>query len=340
MKLLYRSFFVALVLLLSLAGVAAAESRGFGARALGMGGAFTAVADDATAAYWNPAGLSQVRYVSVTPSLGLKGDPKEALDGLDLYDQSQLPALTTEDAALDGMVGLNLNGLGFNAMAYSDYQVVENAGVTVAAANGTLAAAMTLAREFTDVLALGTNVKYLHSEDLQLYNDTNDATVPERNYVEKAGADGLAFDVGALLKLGKTIRAGAVLRNLGPDLEFSGNRRNYVNREITAYEYSEELPTSLSLGVAVNPPLTGLLVAADVERNFASDENIYRIGVEQTIFNTVKLRAGVGKSSLDDELALSAGVGLQVGPVLMDVAVVGDNHNGVDMGYLSAGFQL
>ncbi len=33
---------------------------GFGARAMGMGGAFIAVADDATAASWNPAGLSQM----------------------------------------------------------------------------------------------------------------------------------------------------------------------------------------------------------------------------------------------------------------------------------------
>ena len=34
---------------------------GSGARALGMGGAFIAVADDATAASWNPAGLSQLK---------------------------------------------------------------------------------------------------------------------------------------------------------------------------------------------------------------------------------------------------------------------------------------
>ncbi|MBU1318457.1 MAG: PorV/PorQ family protein [candidate division Zixibacteria bacterium] len=33
---------------------------GVGARALGMGGAYVAVADDATAGYWNPAGLSHV----------------------------------------------------------------------------------------------------------------------------------------------------------------------------------------------------------------------------------------------------------------------------------------
>lgn len=36
---------------------------GVGARAMGMGGAFMGVADDATALYWNPAGLSQIRQM-------------------------------------------------------------------------------------------------------------------------------------------------------------------------------------------------------------------------------------------------------------------------------------
>jgi long-subunit fatty acid transport protein len=43
---------------------------GSGARAVGMGGAFIAIADDATAASWNPAGLTQLE----TPEISLVGD--------------------------------------------------------------------------------------------------------------------------------------------------------------------------------------------------------------------------------------------------------------------------
>lgn len=41
---------------------------GIGARSLGMGGAFVPLADDGSAAYWNPAGLAQFRTVQVTAS--------------------------------------------------------------------------------------------------------------------------------------------------------------------------------------------------------------------------------------------------------------------------------
>ena len=52
-SLLYSQFGVSKV------GTTAAQflKIGVGARAIGMGGAFVAVADDATAIYWNPAGI-------------------------------------------------------------------------------------------------------------------------------------------------------------------------------------------------------------------------------------------------------------------------------------------
>ena len=48
---------------------AAATAQTFetvGTRAAGMGGAFVAVADDASAVYWNPAGLASAAYLSPT----------------------------------------------------------------------------------------------------------------------------------------------------------------------------------------------------------------------------------------------------------------------------------
>jgi hypothetical protein len=39
---------------------------GVGGRALGMGGAFVALANDVTAGYWNPAGLSKIKYTEIT----------------------------------------------------------------------------------------------------------------------------------------------------------------------------------------------------------------------------------------------------------------------------------
>jgi hypothetical protein len=41
-------------------------SLGVGGRALGMGGAFVALANDVTAGYWNPAGLSHINYPQAT----------------------------------------------------------------------------------------------------------------------------------------------------------------------------------------------------------------------------------------------------------------------------------
>lgn len=52
---------------------------GVGARPLGMGGSFAAIADDSTAAYWNPAGLGRLRHSEVAFM-------HSSLNDLDSYD--------------------------------------------------------------------------------------------------------------------------------------------------------------------------------------------------------------------------------------------------------------
>ena len=63
---------------------------GAGARALGMGGAFSAVADDATAGTWNPAGLTQCERPEFAASLGW-WHARVKSDGDDRSDQTLRP---------------------------------------------------------------------------------------------------------------------------------------------------------------------------------------------------------------------------------------------------------
>ena len=68
---IFGSGLLAAAMLAGCAGSAAAQAAGaggvevLGVRAQGMAGAFVAVADDATAAYWNPAGLGTGDFVSL-----------------------------------------------------------------------------------------------------------------------------------------------------------------------------------------------------------------------------------------------------------------------------------
>ncbi len=52
-----------------------------GTRAQGMGGAFVAVADDATATWWNPAGLATGAYFSSVIERGRTTEPGDAPGG-------------------------------------------------------------------------------------------------------------------------------------------------------------------------------------------------------------------------------------------------------------------
>src|SRR3954466_13822605 len=63
MKVIERLVVVVLMLAAMIAPAGAQSFEAVGTRAAGMGGAFVAVADDASAAYWNPAGFAAGSYL-------------------------------------------------------------------------------------------------------------------------------------------------------------------------------------------------------------------------------------------------------------------------------------
>ncbi len=111
--------------LLALAGSAAAGeltaarsvraaflSRGAGARPMAMGEAYTAVADDASAGAWNPAGLGQL----------------DALSAVAMYDHLG-DSLGMRYVAAANPVGFGVAGVSLTAMSYGSYDVFSDTGV-------------------------------------------------------------------------------------------------------------------------------------------------------------------------------------------------------------------
>ena len=86
---------------------------GIGARAMSMGGAFTALADDASAVFWNPAGLAQL----TDNQFFLSGDDPGVFSNAGLVYRPLVKALKRHQLA----IGLSMiNRLGFQGDSSED----------------------------------------------------------------------------------------------------------------------------------------------------------------------------------------------------------------------------
>jgi long-chain fatty acid transport protein len=79
------------------------ETRGMGARAMAMGGAYTAVADDISATYYNPAGLAQIHgnrahfeYLFVSPRVYVRDGEGPARVYLDKWTKAPMGGLVVD----------------------------------------------------------------------------------------------------------------------------------------------------------------------------------------------------------------------------------------------------
>ena len=166
---------------------------GAGARATSVGGAFVALADDVSAAYWNPAGLAQ-----------LTGPAISIMNRLSVLDTNY--ANTTAAFPLNrnlGTLGFNLTYYGVGDVITYDNEGQETGSLTDTEAALTMSYAYGL--EYSPLtkgarwLLVGGNLKYIYKR-LDL-SDT---------YTQ---AGGIGFDAALLYRLTEHFSVGAILHD-------------------------------------------------------------------------------------------------------------------------------
>jgi hypothetical protein len=274
-----------------------------GARALGMGGAFVAVASDASAIYWNPSGIAQ-------------GYQSEAM-----FSHAQWLAdidfnfgAVTVPLGDFGTVGVQFTSLSMDEMERTTIDRPDGTGEYFSV--GSVSAGVTYARNLTEWFAIGANFKYISE---RIWNST---------------ATGWAVDVGTLfttpfsgLKFGAGIyNFGTKMQITGDDLltqkdisNISGNNAN-VNAELTTDQF--DLPLALRIGLAYEAVATEdqqLLVVLDATSPSDNSESI-NVGGEYSVFQRIfSLRGGykgLGVRDSEEQFTVGGGLNYAVAPDL------------------------
>lgn len=296
------------------AGVA--QVADLGSRAQGMAGAFVAVADDASAVYWNPAGLGGAIVVGGLFELSRHraepdGSPADAVSGAEALRQ-------------DGrLFAVALPQVGFS------YYRLRRAGVRVRPAgmpgNGrelegrdvsfrtldTSHLGLTLLQSLADGVVVGTTVRYVRGG----------AAVAEGrregdwgNLVdEAAGLDGedeghVDLDAGLMVNAGR-VRLGLVVHNLRePSFKLAGESGSIAlsRHARVGVAYGAGWPGHANVVVAVDADLTRAVTPGEDRRDVAA--GIEGWGLDRRL----GVRGGIRASTVGDRRMVGS-VGLSIG---------------------------
>ena len=268
-----------------------------GSRAIGMGGAFVAIANDATAIYWNPAGLSRISKIEATlvHTNWLVGSNFDFVGVV-------LPL------GYFGSIAINVTSFSIDEMVVRTVQRPEGTGEKFSV--GDLSAGLSYAKNLTDRFSIGVNAKY----------------ISQRIWHMKA--TGVAFDIGTLFKTQfNDMIIGMSISNFGASLKMEGKDVfvNYdeapqfggSNDRIPAYKLTDKFPLPLlfRVGLAMdilNTNNSKLTIAIDAAHPNNNTEYV-NLGMEYIFRNQVAMRFGYKNLfTLDTEEGLTAGVGTKL----------------------------
>jgi hypothetical protein len=160
---------------------------GVGARPMGLGSAYVALADDPTATYWNPAGLAAVRATEVTA-----------------MHNEWIQDFRHEHVAIGTPLGTGTLGLSFSGFYGSELERRDDTGA-LTGHFGFNDIAMTAAygRPIAAGLDAGAAVRYV------------------RSMIDDVDATSLSFDLGGRYRMGESgFSLGAAVQNLGGEATY------------------------------------------------------------------------------------------------------------------------
>jgi len=273
-------------------------SIGVGARALGMGGAFAAVADDASAMYWNPAGIVNVKGVEVS-SVKLLG-----MEGLDAnYTYLNLVYDPGEDTGSFG-IGYLKQGVGGIIIRNGSGDQI---GGSRDASDNVINVAY--AKKISNWLSLGINAKAMFG----MYPDSGAGQ----------GYNGFGADAALLIGMGgiydalKGLALGINMQDPYTVININGGE------ERAAYNLKTGIAYDLQF-IFLKNMSSRMVVAADYDTEYSGE---YHFGAEFIWNKMIGIRAGIkgyvsGAGGLDQGAELSLGMGIKWYFIQIDYAYV------------------
>jgi len=278
------------------AGISAFQflKLGVGARGVAMGESFVAIANDASALHWNPAGLVQfLDDQAIASHTEYVVDIKHDFFGV-VYHVSDQDAV----------------GASFSSLHMKDMEITTETqpfGTGRYFSFGDVAIGLTYSKRMTDQFSFGATVRYVE--------ETLDVLKMRSVMVDL----GTFYWTG----LGST-RFAVVISNFGSDVKPKGSVNQFGGANVSDFQ-SFSLPTVFKLGVAMEAyEAEDQKLTASIQLNHPNDNSEhFRLGLEYSYQNMFFLRGGVKRTigqplfgadaTSEEDLAFGAGVMVPVG---------------------------